>query len=87
VRTDVGAESQHATNKHSGSQIERQTESRPTARHTGVVHEGVMKEVQDTMSCQRAGNKPQVALEPHHGGDREHCGDGDLGQQYLERST
>ena len=33
-------------------------------RHTGVVHEGEMEEVQDAMSCERANNKPQVRLNP-----------------------
>ena len=42
-----------------------------------------MEEVQHTMSRKRDGHKPQVALESGHGNDSEHCGDGDLGQQYL----
>jgi hypothetical protein len=50
--------------------------------HTCVLHEGVVEEVQHTMSRERDGHKPQVALESDHGGDREHCGDDDFGQQY-----
>lgn len=51
--------------------------------HTGVLHEGVVEEVQHTVSRERDGHKPQVALESDHGDAREHCGNDDLGQQYL----
>ena len=43
----------------------------------------MVEEVQDTMSRKRSNHKPQVAVESDHGDDREHCGDDDLGQQYL----